>query len=87
MIFLDCPACGSRASTEFAYWGEVHAREEVDATSLQAWRRVLYLRENPAGWARERWLHVAGCGRFIEVERHRTTNEVRHAATAGGGLP
>jgi heterotetrameric sarcosine oxidase delta subunit len=41
------------------------------------WRRYLYLRRNPAGWTTETWFHQAGCRRFLTVERHTLTNEIR----------
>jgi heterotetrameric sarcosine oxidase delta subunit len=68
-----CPFCGPRSSDEFSYLGEPHARP---AAEPRAWRRYLYEKRNIAGWQTERWFHVSGCRRFIEVERNTLTNEL-----------
>jgi heterotetrameric sarcosine oxidase delta subunit len=81
MLALDCPNCGRRNGLEFAYSGEAGLDEPSSGGDIAEWRRSLYFHRNGAEWTRERWLHVAGCGRFIELERHRTTNEIR--ATIG----
>jgi heterotetrameric sarcosine oxidase delta subunit len=76
MIVIKCPVCGPRESNEFAYWGELNGATDP-AHDITTYRRRLYLRSNEDAWAPERWLHVAGCGRFLELERHRTTNATR----------
>jgi heterotetrameric sarcosine oxidase delta subunit len=50
------------------------AGREITATE---WRRYLYVRQNLAGWTSETWFHQAGCRRFLVVERHTVTNEIR----------
>jgi heterotetrameric sarcosine oxidase delta subunit len=86
MIVIECPVCGPRESNEFAYWGEVNAAFDP-GQDIAAYRRQLYLRSNEDAWARERWLHVAGCGRFLELERHRTTNRTRPIAGQASAAP
>jgi len=51
----------------------------------EQWRVYLYERANPAGWTTETWFHTMGCRRFISVERHTVTNEIRSARPVGGG--
>jgi heterotetrameric sarcosine oxidase delta subunit len=77
MIMLPCPHCGPRNASEFHYIGELRARPDPNATSPAAWRSYLYLQANPAEWTTERWYHRAGCRRYLVVERHTVTNEVR----------
>ena len=77
MILLPCPWCGPREATEFAHVGEVSARPDPGSATPAQWRRYLYLRANPRGWTTETWYHRMGCRRFITVERHTETNEVR----------
>ena len=77
MPLLPCPHCGPRTVDEFTYVGEQAVRPDPAATGREEWRAYLYLRRNSAGWTRERWLHRAGCGRYLELERHTVTGEVR----------
>lgn len=79
-FLLDCPHCGSRPVTEFAYGGEVAAPVETDATSLAA---ELYLRENVAGVQRESWFHRFGCERWFEADRDTRTNAVVSTGIVG----
>lgn len=85
MILLPCPHCGPRDAAEFAYVDERQARPDPNRATPQRWRGYLYLRRNPAGWTDELWFHRAGCGRFLTVERHTVTNEVRVRPPAEGG--
>jgi len=87
MILLPCPWCGPRPATEFAHVGEVSARPDPAGATPAQWRGYLYLRANPCGWTTENWYHRMGCRRFIKVERHTETNEVRSATPAGAGPP
>ena len=77
MILLPCPYCGPRSASEFRYVGELSARPDPNATSVEEWRTFLYTRLNPAGWTTETWFHRAGCRQHFVVERHTVTNEVR----------
>lgn len=84
MLVIICPHCGPRNSDEFTYRGEIAARPPVDSDP-KAWRRYLYTKQNTADWQRERWFHVAGCRRFLDVERHPLTNEIRSVVDAAAG--
>jgi sarcosine oxidase subunit delta len=77
VILLPCPYCGPRNASEFRYVGEVSARPDPNATSVEEWRTFLYTRLNPASWTTETWFHRAGCRQHFVVERHTVTNEVR----------
>lgn len=77
MRLLPCPHCGPRAVSEFGYAGERSSRPDPRTATSDEWRCYLHLRANPAGWTRELWLHRAGCGCYLELERHTVTGEVR----------
>lgn len=77
MIELPCPWCGPRDAGEFAHLGEVVKRPDPRTATQQQWRGYLYLRDNPLGWVTETWYHRMGCRRYIQLERHTGTNEVR----------
>ena len=77
MLQMHCLHCGPRNVQEFVHAGEMVAQPSAADASLESWRAFLYLRQNPAGWVRERWYHQLGCARFIEVERNTVTNVVR----------
>lgn len=83
MILIPCPHCGPRNASEFAYRGESKARPDPATAGPGEWRDYLYNHANPAGWTTEGWYHRAGCRRFIQVERHSLTNQVRAARPAG----
>ena len=74
---IDCCYCGKRNASEFKYLGEDRARPSGGDVGPAEWRRYLYQRNNAAGWTTEHWLHSAGCRRFLTVERHTVTNEIR----------
>lgn len=78
MIRIPCPHCGLRESDEFSFHGVPKRRPEGSARQSPAdWRSYLYEQENRAGWVVERWFHVSGCRRFIDIERHTASNEVK----------
>ena len=87
MIRLPCPYCGLRDASEFGYVDEQQRRPSPGRAGIAGWRSYLYLRRNPAGWNHELWLHRSGCGRYLTVERHTVTNEVRAVGPPrpGGG--
>ena len=39
------------------------------------WGDFLFMRTNPKGWHRERWMHSAGCRRWFNAIRNTHTNE------------
>ncbi len=83
MLVILCPHCGPRNSDEFSFQGEIVARPGP-ASDQETWRDYLYMRDNVAGWQTERWFHVSGCRRFLNVERHTVTNEIGVVTPVGG---
>ncbi len=62
--------------------GEAGARPDPRVATPEQWRDYLYLQRNAAGWTTESWYHRMGCRRYLVVERHTVTNEIRSAAPA-----
>lgn len=83
MMLIPCPFCGPRNASEFAYQGEVRRRPDPATATPAAWRDYLYNHGNPLGWTAETWYHRAGCRRFIRVQRHTLSNEIRRAEATG----
>jgi sarcosine oxidase, subunit delta len=79
MLLIRCPWCGERDEVEFRCGGQADVSHPPGADALDdsAWGEFLFVRDNPAGWFRERWVHVAGCRRWFVVERNTVTNEMR----------
>jgi heterotetrameric sarcosine oxidase delta subunit len=71
MLLVRCPWCGDRDEIEFAYGGEAGVAYPADpaAASDEEWSRYLFVRDNPKGPFRERWVHTHGCRRWFELER------------------
>lgn len=84
MLVIICPNCGPRNSDEFVFQGEVWPRPAVNHTDPAEWRRYLYMKSNLADWVSERWFHVSGCRRYLMLERHTVTNEIRDIELVGG---
>lgn len=85
MFLIPCPHCGLRNVSEFRHAGERRSRPDPQAATPAQWRAFLYERRNVADWAAETWYHGFGCRKFIGVERHTVTNEVRPAAEPATG--
>lgn len=83
MLTIPCPYCGPRAETEFAYGGEAHVARPDPAADDAAWAGRLFLKANPKGWTRERWRHVAGCGRWFNLTRDTATDRIGRAYPMG----
>lgn len=83
MLVIICPNCGPRNSDEFTYQGEPTPRPDVDTTSPGEWRRYLYMKTNRRDWVAERWFHVSGCRRYLMLERHTASNEIRAITQVG----
>jgi heterotetrameric sarcosine oxidase delta subunit len=75
MLSIACPWCGPRDETEFSCGGEAHIALPPDPDALDdaAWANHLFMRTNPKGQHRERWVHVHGCRRWFNVVRDTTT--------------
>lgn len=82
MFRIPCPHCGLRNASEFRHVGELRDRPDPQRATPVQWRAYLYDQRNVADWSVESWYHAHGCRRFIGVERHTVTNEVRPVAAA-----
>ena len=89
MLRIHCPWCGPRDEPEFRWGGEVPVvRPGPPAqASDSAWAEYLFLRDNPKGPVRERWLHALGCRQWFVVVRDTMTHEIRATGRIGDGLP
>jgi heterotetrameric sarcosine oxidase delta subunit len=77
VLLIPCPHCGLRPEIEFRYGGQAGIAHppDPDAVDDRAWANYLFLRDNPKGPFRERWVHTAGCRRWFDVTRDTLTNE------------
>ncbi len=78
MILIPCPWCGERDETEFSYGGQAGVPYPSDPAALsdEEWGRFLFVRDNPRGPFRERWVHTHGCRRWFELTRDTVTHEI-----------
>ena len=78
MLLIPCPWCGDRDETEFSYGGQADVAYPADAAaqSDEEWGRYLFVRRNPRGALRERWVHTHGCRRWFDVTRDTVTHEI-----------
>ena len=76
MHTLDCPRCGRRPLDEFTFGGE--RRPTADWLTDPDDRDFddVWVFENPAGIATERWFHAAGCRRWLTVRRDTSVDRV-----------
>ena len=74
MKTLNCPLNGRRNVSEFACLGEVKTCPTAQAET-DAWAEYVFLERNPAGPAREWWIHIATNYVFV-VDRDTRTDEV-----------
>jgi methylglutamate dehydrogenase subunit B len=84
---IPCPFCGERDLSEFVTRGEAappRPATQIDAPpeTAQAMHDYVYLRDNPAGPAREYWYHAYGCRRWLLVERDTRTHVIASARLA-----
>jgi heterotetrameric sarcosine oxidase delta subunit len=78
MLLVPCPWCGLRDETEFHCGGEAHIirPDHPDLVDDKEWAAYLFLRNNPKGLHRERWVHRHGCRRWFNILRHTVTHEI-----------
>ena len=84
MLRINCPWCGERDEIEFRYRGDAAGRRPVDEAAAGAFIAYVYDRANPRDWHVEWWLHVGGCRRLLQVERHTLTHDIRSVVDAAG---
>lgn len=81
-FLLDCPTCGTREVTDFAFGGEM--RDRPTNPNSREFFHYIYFRRNVAGRQREWWYHRSGCRRWFIAERDTSSNEVFWTALPGG---
>ena len=89
MHLVPCPWCGPREESEFTCGGEAHIARPSDpaARSDAEWADYLYMRANPKGWHRERWLHHHGCRRWFNLVRDTVSHEIKAVYRMGEPAP
>ena len=77
MLLVPCPWCGPRPEVEFRYGGQagVAYPEDPDTVDDATWSEYVFMRDNPKGLFRERWVHSVGCRRWFEATRDTVTHE------------
>ena len=77
MLLIDCPYCGPRTESEYAYGGEAHIERPKNpaAVSEKEWADFVFLRDNTKGVVLERWCHSFGCRRWFNLARDTVTYE------------
>ena len=87
MLLIRCPWCGPREELEFRAGGQAHLAFPADPDALTdaEWADFLFMRDNPKGVWRERWLHTAGCRRWFNAIRDTVTHDI--TATYAGAAP
>lgn len=78
-LLIPCPNCGERPYTEFTFGGELRP---VHALDPEADFARVYLHENIADVQDERWFHLLGCRRWLDLRRDTATNRVVQDAGA-----
>ena len=76
MLLIPCPYCGNRPELEFSYGGQAHIARPQPGADAEEWADFQYLRSNIKGPRAERWRHTHGCGRFFNVVRDTTTDQI-----------
>jgi heterotetrameric sarcosine oxidase delta subunit len=78
MLLIPCPWCGERDEIEFSYGGQagVSYPSDPDALSDDDWAEYLFVRDNPKGVFRERWVHTHGCRQWFDLTRNTATHEI-----------
>lgn len=76
MIRINCPFCGERDHSEFAYGGDASIEYPALDASPEEWCEAIFLRENVRGRQFETWHHVNGCRMWLVVERDTMTHEI-----------
>ena len=75
MLLIDCPHCGPRAQSEFAYDRTLDAIVQLAMVPSDA-MTTLYTRANPRGWSDELWHHRFGCRTWLVVRRQTVTHAI-----------
>ena len=85
MLLIHCPYCGPRDEQEFRCGGQSHISRPDLHSSDEAWADYLFVRDNPKGLHRERWVHSAGCRQWFNVERDTVSHAILGIYPMGSG--
>ena len=75
MKIMHCPLNGPRNLSEFSYGGEVEPMPDPRECSEEEWSEYIFMTDNPAGFVREWWYHIATSYWFI-AERSTVTDKI-----------
>ena len=89
MHLIPCPWCGPREESEFSCGGEAHISRPLDPDGLSdaAWADYVFMRTNPKGPHRERWVHIHGCRRWFNVVRDTLSHRIIAVYSMGEEAP
>jgi sarcosine oxidase subunit delta len=89
MLLIECPYCGHRDESEFAFGGEAHIARPLAPEELsdEDWADYLYMKKNPKGIHLERWVHSHGCRRWFNAARDTVTYEILAVYPMGSQPP
>ena len=89
MFLINCPYCGPRDESEFSYGGEAHIARPLEPAALsdEQWADYVFMRTNPKGTHRERWVHAHGCRRWFNVQRNTLTHAIEAVYLMGAAPP
>ena len=73
---FDCPRCGQRPIDEFIFGGERRPTPDWLTDPDDRDFDEVWVFENPAGVATERWFHAAGCRRWLTIRRDTSVDHV-----------
>ena len=86
MIRIQCPFCGERDHSEFAYGGDGSIVYPALDASAEEWEKAAFQRENIRGLQTETWQSVSGCRQWLIVERDTLTHQIRSVEAAHAGV-
>jgi len=89
MFVIQCPWCGTRDLSEFAYGGEAHIERPKNPEKMSdaEWAEFVFMRTNPKGLFAERWNHAAGCRRWFNMLRNTATDDILAVYRMGEEAP
>ncbi len=86
MLRINCPFCGTRDHTEFAYGGDGSIQYPALDASEPEWHDAVFERENICGKQVETWQHVLGCRMWLHIERDTMTHEIHSVRPSHPGF-
>ncbi len=84
MKFVDCPALGRRALSEFTYGGIVEVEPDFATVSESEWAEHVFYRHSQPQQQKEWWYHRA-TGMWFFFERNTLTDVISKVTVASKG--